>query len=147
MSEPALLPGQPGKKSRTSWKESSHLRGVWISASVQQLFYSILFSPFPLLSQPQNCSSSGSEAGGFGPCPAQPEDVLSGLGLSTLAAHQQHLWVWNKYMQVPCTTTLPRLEFKRSGGGWRGLHLQTLPTDDSHQALIDTLPFDVVRFP
>ena len=45
MSEPALLPGQPGKKSRTSWKESSHLRGVWILASVQQLFCSLTFPP------------------------------------------------------------------------------------------------------
>lgn len=45
MSEPALLPDQPGKKSRTSWKESSHLRGVWILASVQQLFCSLTFPP------------------------------------------------------------------------------------------------------
>ena len=54
MSEPALLPGQPGKKSRTSWKESSHLRGVWILASVQQLFCCLLFpSLHPPASAPE----------------------------------------------------------------------------------------------
>jgi len=105
------------------------------------------FHHFPSCLSPRTALTLVPKLEGFGSCPAQPEDVLSGLGLSTFPAHQQHLWVWNKYMQVPCTTALSRLEFNRSGGGWRGLRSQTLPTNDSHQALIDTLPFDVARFP